>query len=100
MSIGVIVEFKFKPASPGAAMMTETLKERLPSITRTHDGCEYVNLYADPGDADHLFLLQRWESQAKYEAYREWAMAQSSSSDALAFLERDPVWTFLDDTGA
>jgi quinol monooxygenase YgiN len=80
--------------------MTEMLKERLPSVTRTSDGCEFVHLYADPNDANHLILLERWESRAKYEKYREWAMAQSASSDAMSLLERDPVWAYLDDTGA
>jgi hypothetical protein len=39
--------------------MTETLKDRLPSVTRSFDGCEHVHLYSDPDDASHLVLLQR-----------------------------------------
>jgi quinol monooxygenase YgiN len=100
MSIGVIVDFQFKEDTNGAALMTEVLKERLPSVTRSYDGCEFVNLYADPDDANHLVLMERWESRAKYEKYREWAMAQQGSSEAMAFLERDPTWMYLDDTGA
>ena len=100
MSIGVIVDFRFKPGSEGAARMTKTLKDRLPSVTRGFDGCEYVNLYADPEDANHMILLERWESRAKYEKYREWAMAQPGSKDMMSMVERDPTWTYLDDTGA
>jgi len=98
--IGVIVEFKFKPGTQGAALMTELMKDRLPSVARTFDGCEFVRLYADPGDASRLFLLERWESRPKYEKYREWAMAQPGSSEAMSLLERDAICTYLDDTGA
>jgi hypothetical protein len=63
------------------------------------DGCEFVHLYADPDDANHLFLLEHWESRAKYEKYREWAMAQPASNDMMSMVERDPTWTYLDDTG-
>ena len=100
MSIGVIVDFKFKRDTTGAAQMTEMFKERLPSVTRSSDGNEFVHLYADPDDANRLFLLERWESRAKYEKYREWAMAQPGSTEAMSLLERDPSWTYLDDTGA
>ena len=100
MSIGVIVEFNFKPDSDGAARMKETMKERLPSTTRIAEGCESVYLYADPDDANRLMLLQRWESRADYERYREWAMAQPGTDDLMSLVARDPVWTFLDDTGA
>jgi quinol monooxygenase YgiN len=100
MSIGIIVGFKFRPGTNGAALLTETMKERLPSVTRKSDGCEFVHLYADPDDANRLFLLERWESRAKYEKYREWAMAQPGSSEAMSLLEREPTWTYLDDTGA
>ena len=100
MSIGMIVDFKFKPDSQGAALMTKTLKDRLPSVTRTFDGCEFVRLYVDPDDPNHLFLLERWESRAKYEKYREWAMAQPGSDDMMSMVESEPTWTYLDDTGA
>lgn len=99
MSIGVIVDFKFKPDTNGASLMTETFKKRLPSVTRSYDGCEYVHLYADPDDPNHLVLLERWESRAKYEKYREWAMAQPGSGEPMSMLEADPTWTYLDDTG-
>lgn len=100
MSIGVIVDFRFKRDTDGAAQMTELMRERLPSVTRSSDGCEFVHLFADPDDANHLILLERWESRTKYEKYREWAMAQPGSGEAMPLLERDPVWTYLDDTGA
>lgn len=100
MSIGVIVDFKFKRGTQGAAQMTELMKERLSSVTRASDGCEFVHLYADPNDADHLVLLERWESRAKYEKYREWAMAQAGTEELLPLLERDMTTLYLDDTGA
>lgn len=100
MSIGVIVEFKFKPGTDGAAQMTKVMEERLSSVTRKSDGCEFVHLYADAENSNRLFLLERWESRAKYEKHREWAMAQPGSSEAMSHLERDPSWTYLDDTGA
>jgi quinol monooxygenase YgiN len=100
MSIGLIVEFKFKPGTDGAAIMTETMKERLPATTRSYDGCEYVHLYADPDDPNHLFLLERWESRAKYQEYLEWANSQQETNEAMALLEDEPTWTYLDDTGA
>jgi quinol monooxygenase YgiN len=83
-----------------ADLLTETMKQRLSSVTRSYDGCEYVHLYADPDDASHLFLLERWESRAKYEKYREWAMAQPGSTEMMAQVERDPTWMYRDDTGA
>ena len=100
MSIGVVVDFKFKPGTKGPALMTETLKDRLPTVTRSFDGCEYVHLYADPDDASHMVLLERWESRDKYEKYREWAMAQPTSNEMMSMVERDPTWMYLDDTGA
>jgi quinol monooxygenase YgiN len=100
MSIGVIVEFWFKPGSEGAALLTNTMKERLPSVTRTFDGCEYVRLYVDPGNPDHLVLLEGWESREKYDKYREWAMAQSGTEGLMPLLEREMTTVYLDDTGA
>lgn len=100
MSIGVIVDFKFKPGTGGEARMVDIFKERLSSVTRTYDGCEFVHLYADPEDATHLVLLERWESRDKYEKYRGWANAQSGTSDVMSLIERDPKWTYLNDTGA
>jgi len=99
MSIGVIIDFEFKADSDGAALMKETMKERLPSVTRKADGCEFVNLYVDPDDPNHLILLGRWESRAKYDKYLEWAMAQPGSNELMSIVARDPVWTYLDDTG-
>jgi quinol monooxygenase YgiN len=100
MSIGVIVEFWFKPGSEGAAILTKNMKNRLPSVTRGYDGCEYVHLYKDPDNPNHLFLLERWESREKYDKYREWAMAQPGTEELLPLLERDMKSTYLDDTGA
>jgi quinol monooxygenase YgiN len=76
------------------------MKQRLPSVTRSYDGCENIHLYADRDDANHLFLLERWESRAKYDKYLEWANAQQGTSEIMAHVESDPTWTYLDDTGA
>lgn len=100
MSIGVIVDFRFKAGTQGPALMTEAMKKRLPSTTRSYDGCEYVHLYVDPDDANRLVLLERWESLEKYEKYREYAMSQSETGDLLSTLESEPIYTYLDDTGA
>ena len=100
MSIGVVVDFRFNAGTRGAARMTDLMTDRLSSITRKADGCEHVHLYADPDDPNHLVLLERWESRDKYEKYREWAMAQSGTSEIMADLESDPTWMYLDDTGA
>ncbi|UCC88340.1 MAG: antibiotic biosynthesis monooxygenase [Anaerolineales bacterium] len=99
MSIGIIVEFWFKPGSEGAALLTSTMQERLSSVTRTYDGCEHVHLYTDPDNANHLILLQRWESREKYDKYRDWAMAQSGTEQLLPLLERDMSTRYFDDTG-
>ena len=40
MSIGVIVDFRLKPGTDGAAQMNAIMKERLPSVTRSSQGCE------------------------------------------------------------
>jgi quinol monooxygenase YgiN len=100
MSIGVIVEFWFKSDSEGAALLTNTSKERLPSVTRSYDGCEYVHLYSDPDDPHHLVLLQRWESREQYDKYVEWGMAQPGTEKLLPLLEREISIRYLDDTGA
>jgi quinol monooxygenase YgiN len=100
MSIGVIIEFWFKPDSEGAALLTETMKERLPSVTRPYDGCEDIYLYKDPDNPNHLFLVQRWESRQKYDKYREWAMAQPGTEKLLPLLEREMATQYLDDSGA
>lgn len=100
MGTGIIVDFRFKPDTTGAAQMTKMLKERLSPVTRNFDGCEFVHLYADPDDANHLILLEHWESRAKYEEYREWTTTQPGSSEVMSLLEREPAWTFLEDTGA
>jgi quinol monooxygenase YgiN len=100
VSIGVLVDFQFMPGTDGAAQMTAIMKERLPSITRASQGCESVHMYVDPDDANHLVLLERWTSPANYEKFREWAMAQPGSSEAMSSLDRDPPWPYLEDTGA
>jgi quinol monooxygenase YgiN len=97
MSIGVIVDFQFKPG--GAASLIETMKERLPS-TRSHDGCEMVELYVDHDDPNHLVLMERWASRAQYDKYREWAMAQPGTEKAVQALDREMTTLYLDETGA
>ena len=97
MSIGVIVDFLCKPG--GAALLTETMKERLP-FTRTYDGCEEIYLYTDHNDPNHLFLVERWESREKYDKYRGWAMAQPGTQELLPLLEREMTTIYLDETGA
>ncbi len=100
MSIGVILELWIKPDSKGAALFTDTMKKRLPSVTRNYDGCEDVYLYADHDDPNHLVLVERWESREKYDKYRAWAMAQPGTEKLLPLLEREMTTLYLDDTGA
>ena len=99
MSIGVIVEFWFKPGSEGAKLLTKTMAERLPSVTRTYDGCEHIYLYSDADDPNHLVLVERWQSREKYEKYREWAMAQPGTEALLPLLDREMKTSYLEDTG-
>lgn len=100
MSIGVIVEFRTKADSEGATLVRNVFKERLPSVTRKYDGCESIHLYADPNDANHLFLVERWASREHYDKYREWAMAQPGTEELLAVLDGEMTTVYLDDTGA
>jgi quinol monooxygenase YgiN len=97
MSIGVVVDFEFKPGR--ASTLVETMRERLP-FTRNYEGCEMVDLYVDHDNPDHLVLLERWASRAQYEKYREWAMAQSGTQDAVQALKREMTTLYLDETGA
>ncbi|MDX1520320.1 MAG: antibiotic biosynthesis monooxygenase family protein [Anaerolineae bacterium] len=97
MSIGVIVEFNLKPE--GTALMTETMKERLPE-TRKWDGCDYVYLQAAQDDPNHLYLVERWASREQYDTYREWAMAQPGTEKIVEHLIGEMKTTYLDDTGA
>jgi quinol monooxygenase YgiN len=97
MSIGVIVDFRFKPG--GAASTIETMKERLP-FTRSYEGCEMVELYADHDDPNHLVLLERWASRAAYDKYRAWAMAQPGTDKVVQLLESEMTTLYLDETDA
>lgn len=97
MSIGVVVDLEFKPG--GAAPMIEIMKERLP-FTRSYEGCEMVELYADHDNPEHLVLMERWSSRVAYDKYREWAMAQASTQQATQSLVRDMTTLYLDETGA
>lgn len=100
MSIGVIVELTFTPGSDGPAELMRIMSDRLPSVTRPYDGCEYIHLYVDPQDANRYLLVQRWESKAKYDAYRDWAMAQDDTRTLQDHLQQDMTISYLDDTGA
>jgi quinol monooxygenase YgiN len=97
MSIGVIVEFEFKPG--GAASLIEVMKERLPS-TRSYEGCEMVELYADHDNPNHLVLMERWASREHYDKYREWALAQAGTQEAMKLLKGEMKTLYLDETGA
>jgi quinol monooxygenase YgiN len=97
MSIGVIVDFEFKPG--GAAPLIETMKERLP-FARSYEGCEMVELYVDHDNPNHLVLVERWASRAHYDKYREWAMAQASTQEVLQSLVGEMKTLYLDETGA
>ena len=100
MRIGVIVEFKFKPGSDGPPLAIETMSQRLPSVTRGYDGCEYVHLYVDPDDPTRLVLLEPWESRDKYDAHQQWANSQPGTVEIIDALETEARYTYLDDTGA
>jgi quinol monooxygenase YgiN len=97
MSIGVIVDLEFK--SGGAAPLIEMMKERLP-FTRSYEGCEMVELYADHENPEHLVLLERWASRAAYDKYRKWAMAQEDTQGVVRALKREMTTLYLDETGA
>lgn len=99
MSIGIVIDFWFKPDTEGPALLTSVMTERLP-FTRTYDGCEYVHLYTDPDNPNHLVLLERWESREHYGKYLEYAMAQPATQELLSSLEREMSTRYFDDAGA
>jgi quinol monooxygenase YgiN len=100
MSVGVIVEYHFRPGTPGATQLTEEMKKRLPSVTRKADRCKSIYLYVDQEDVNHLVLVERGRARADYDKYLEWAMAQGSTTALMESVATDPKWTYLDDTGA
>jgi quinol monooxygenase YgiN len=97
MSVGVIVELVFKPE--GVDSFVQTMKDRLP-FTRAYDGCEDIHLYVYHDNPNRLLLVERWASREHYDKYREWAMAQPGTQEAILWLEREMTTYYLDETGA
>jgi quinol monooxygenase YgiN len=87
----------FKPE--GAGPFVETMKERL-TFTRSYDGCEKIDLFRDADDPNHFVLVEYWESRAKYDVYRAWAMEQPGTEQLVQALERDITTMYLEKTDA
>jgi quinol monooxygenase YgiN len=96
MSVGVIVEFHFKPG--GAEMMTSMMNERLPQ-TRTWEGCEDIYLGIDSDDPNHMLIVEKWESREHYDKYREWAMAQPGTENLMHYVIGEMTTRYLEDAG-
>ena len=88
MSIGIIVDFEFKPG--GAESTIEIMKARLP-FTRSQEGCEMIELYVDHDNANRLILVERWASRAHYDQYLKWAKAQPDTQRFRQSFARDAI---------
>ena len=59
--------------------------------TRTFDGCEMVEVYRDVDDPRFLILVERWSSEARFEAYQAWRSEQGVRGSIRDLMESPPA---------
>jgi len=59
--------------------------------TRTFDGCEMVEVYRDVDDPRFLILVERWSSEARFEAYQAWRSEQGVRGALRDLMESPPA---------
>lgn len=95
MSARIILDLHCKPE------VAEEFKKGLAGIlpdTRAYDGCQNVLVTVDNDDANHVVILETWDSRAHYEKYLNWRKETGALDSVGEALTQPPTWTYLDPT--
>ena len=60
-------------------------------------GAQLLRSYLNQDDPLHIMYLLSWSSRSQFEAYMEWARAQSDSAELGALLARPPEHVWLEE---
>jgi quinol monooxygenase YgiN len=73
----------------------DILAHALP-ITRTYQGCRYVNTLVQTDDPNKIVLIQGWDSRAEQEAYIKWRQETGDLQKMVSTLSEPPLVEFLE----
>jgi quinol monooxygenase YgiN len=96
MSVTVLLDLTAKPGSIDA--LKEIFVEILPD-TRSHDGCEGLEVKINSDDPNNLVIVERWQSRPHYEKYFGWRQETGLIDRLGPVLGAPPSVRYLDDTG-
>jgi quinol monooxygenase YgiN len=71
----------------------DVLAHALP-ITRTYQGCRYVNTLVQTDDPNKIVLIQGWDSRAEQEAYINWRQETGDLQKLVSTLSEPPLVEF------
>ena len=81
--MGLIVAAGVQPATAGAALMTETMLEKVLAAILIRCDCEPEHTCVDAGYASHPILLDRRRWPAEQVGYWDRTMAQPESTEGI-----------------
>jgi quinol monooxygenase YgiN len=97
MAVKVILEVK---AKPGTGNELVAFFRSILGDTRAHDGCVSVETLRNSDDADHVVVVEAWESRGQYEKYLAWQRDRGTSARLMEGLAEPPSIRHFDVTDA
>ena len=97
MAARVILDVRAKPGTGDE--LVAFFRSILPE-TRAHDGCISVETLQNSDDADHVVVVETWESRGHYETYLAWQRDRGTSARLMEALAEPPSIRHFDVTDA
>ena len=97
MAVRVVLDVRAKPGTgPGLVAFFRSI---LPD-TRAYEGCTSVETLQNSDDADHVVLVEAWESREQYEKYLAWRRETGTTDRLMDALAEPPTIRHFDVTDA
>jgi quinol monooxygenase YgiN len=73
----------------------DVLSHALP-LTRTYQGCRYVNTFIHIDNSNKIILIEGWDSRAEQEVYINWRQETGDLQKLVSTLSEPPLVEFWD----
>lgn len=97
MAVRVFLDVKAKPGT--GHELVAFFRSILPE-TRAYEGCTSVETLQNSDDADHVVLVEVWESRDQYEKYLAWRQETGTVDRLMEALAEPPTIRHFDVTDA
>ncbi len=97
MSVRVILELR---AKPGAGDELVAFFGSILPDTRAYAGCTSAEALRSRDDADHVVVVEVWDSHEHYDQYLAWQRDRGTTARLMEALAEPPSIRRFDETGA